>query len=189
MLVPEIAVAHDSVTAAAGFNAGLLHPWLPAEQTMSLLAAALLAGRYCGDRPMRVLAAFSIAFVAGLAIPPSTFTLSTIGLCLMGLALAASALVALNASLPAVAVVAFTAAAGLLDGIASAPDPDHWDVVAAFVAGNVLRAALIFSIPLVVADWFIREKRWQWAKIGIRMVAAWIAAIALLMQALILATP
>ena len=155
---------------------------------MSLLAVGLLAGRYCGDRPLRVLAAFVVALAAGLAIPPSMFSLSTIGLCLLSLASAAGALVALNASVPSAAVLVLAAIAGLFEGTASAPDPDHWNVVTASVTGGMLRAVLVLSVPLVVADWLVREREWHWAKIGLRVIAAWVVAVAILMQALILAS-
>ena len=184
LLATHPALAQVSMTAADGFNAGLLYPWLPAQQTMALVAVGILVGRYFCNVLGRISIIFVVAVACGFAVPPSALPLATISLCLLSLSLTAAALVALDTPAPQGLAWAVAAAAGLLDGIASAPDRGQWDVMAGVMAGGLVRAAALFFVALIVTDWLANGKQWLWARIGIRVLSAWIIAIGILMIAL-----
>nr|WP_276562311.1 HupE/UreJ family protein [Hoeflea prorocentri] len=183
------ASAHESITFGGALNAGLLHPWLPAEQTLVLFAAGLLLGRYGGKRLVPALCVFAIALCVGFAVPPATVPLAILTLVALSFVLAASALVGLDTVMPYYAVMGFAAIAGLIEGSASAPDPDHWSVMTGLILGSILRAVVCLGIPLLLTDWLVHDKGWFWARTGVRILAAWLAAVSLLMLALSFAQP
>ena len=74
--------------------------------------------------------------------------------------------------------------AGVLLGVVSTPDPGPWGAVLITLIGSFVGVVLVpFYIGMGVS--WLREKFSQhWIDIGIRVVAAWIGAIAILMAAL-----
>lgn len=77
---------------------------------------------------------------------------------------------------------------GLLIGFLSTPDPGSFQATAIMLSGNFIGASLALFYLSSSFGWF--QKRFnRWGRMGLRIVAAWIAAISILIASLIIAYP
>lgn len=79
--------------------------------------------------------------------------------------------------------VLFALVVGVLVGIASTPDPGPLRATLITLTGSFVGANLLVLYVSVGVDWVSRTYSQQWVQIGIRVVAAWIGAISVLMTA------
>lgn len=184
-MLPAGASAHVPVAGMQGFYLGLLHPATTASHGLLLLALGVMLAPAWPGRFGRAWAAFAAAALAGLgavmlggtALQPGEWTL-----------LAAAALVALYAAaalgrFPAV-TLALAGLGGLLLGAGSAPDPGPPGAAAVTAAGSCLGLALGLLYLAGGIGWLRLRFEEPWAGVGLRIAAAWIAAIAILLAAL-----
>jgi len=186
-LLANPARAQFAMSASDGFEAGLMLPWLFAEQGIALIAAGLFLGQQRNLSFLRIWPAFLLAMGIGLTIPPTVFSLLSLGLSLLAMAIAMGGLTALKLPMPMPAVIAVAAAAGAIEGVASAPGASDWAAALGVAAGSALRANLFLALPFLIADWLGGSERPPWAAIALRVAGSWVAAIGIMMLALMMA--
>ena len=180
------AAAHSPVNGVEGFYTGLLHPLTTPEQILALLATGLLLGSFPLRRLAPAFAALLIGLLGGLVLggdaaasAPSLYAFSA--------AVGVAAAITPGRSIATVVVAA--GAAGLLLGFASLPDPGPPLDRFVTMAGSII-GVLLLILYLAGALDLLRERiDSPVVRIGLRVVAAWIAAIAVLMLALVLSPP
>lgn len=184
-LVACPAEAHAPVKGLGDFYSGMLHPLRVPSHALTLVAVALLVGQGGADRFRLV----GVAFLAGLALglvlggigitPPGLETF------LLALAGVAGLCVAAAWQPPQLIRAALAGLAALAIGIDSLPESLATRGSIVLVAGTV---ASVLFLPLLVAGATIEPRR-RWQEIGVRVVASWTAAAALMVLALIWAGP
>ncbi len=175
------AAAHSPLPGIEGFYAGLLHPFTTPDQALALLASGLLLGGFDMQRLGVAFGAATIGLAAGLALGTPTGDPAP---WLFGLAALAATFAALAPGRALPLVVFLSLVAGALLGWASLPDAGPPRDRAFTVAGSVTGAALGLLYIAGGIDLLRDRIRAQVFCIALRVLAAWIAAIALLMLAL-----
>lgn len=181
-----LAPAHLPLPGLEGLVAGFLHPFTEIDQALAVVASGLLLGQQ--PRPVlgRAWPAFPLAFLAGIAggllcAPPNGAEII-----LHGCALLAGGLVALAPRLPATAVSAVEALAGLGVGVAVLPAPGGSAETAITLLGLAAGVHVLLLYSFGGASWVLDDGRWPWLGIGLRIIGSWIAAVSLLMISLTL---
>lgn len=182
VLLGAPAAAHTPVSGIQGLSTGLLHPFSTPPQALLMLGLGLLSGVFalatarmlgavfCGGLLLGVV----LGWRGGAEVDPATY----------GTAVLACALAALATcrTLP-LALVAM-AVGGVCIGMQSVPDPGPMGDRVTTLAGSVLGAGLglvyIFGLLHVTHERFTHPA----VTIGLRVLAAWAGAIALVMLAL-----
>lgn len=176
--------AHSPDPGVEGFFLGLAHPFSTPGQVVVILALALVVGGFATRLVPWMLGVFFAAGFASL-LPGPVLAALEVPLFAVGLVAAVAA-----ASLPGQgAAVAFglLVLGGGLIGQASIPGPGPVQDRIVTMAGAITGASLglAYGVGLLVV---LREKmRAPWVAIGLRVLAAWIAAVAALMLALVFA--
>jgi hydrogenase/urease accessory protein HupE len=179
--------AHSPVDGFDGFLIGFLHPLGTPSQILALLALGLLAARGWPERFDLRLAIFAGGLAAGFAAGQLGADAAATEPVLLGLALALATLGALLPQLPGRATAGAAALAGLGVGIVSTPDPGPPGAVTITLIGSFLGATLALLYLAAAAGWLARRFPAPWMAIGQRVLAAWIAAISMVMLALVFA--
>jgi len=167
-----------------GFYAGLLHPLSTPDQAVALLATGLLLGGFAMQRLAVAFGAVAVGLATGLALGTPSGNPAP---WLFGLAALAAAVAALapGRALPLAALLSL--GAGALLGWALLPDAGPPRDRAFTTSGSVTGAALGLLYLAGGLDLLRDRLRTPWLAVALRVLAAWIAAIALLMLALRLA--
>lgn len=182
------ALAHSPIDGIEGFYTGLLHPLSSAGQVLVLLALGLAVG--CAGKAVfapawGVFAALAVTGivwgqVAGLTGHEET---ALIGVALVTCVVIAAAPPASRRDswFPPVIVAAV---AGLLLGLASTPEDGPTQATLITVVGSFtgLNFALIYAAGSI--GWLRDRYTQPWALVGFRVMASWVAAVALIMGAL-----
>ena len=186
ILAARPAAAHSPVPGIEGFFAGLSHPFTTPDQVLALMAAGLFLGGFALSRLTMAFIALGTGLLAGLVMgdmlggaAPWLFGLAAITATTAALAPGRSRPVAILAS----------GAAGFLLGWASVPDPGRFEDQLVTMAGSFVSA---FMMPLYIAGALdlLRERVDRtFVRTAIRVAAAWVATIAILMLALSVAQP
>jgi hydrogenase/urease accessory protein HupE len=182
------AAAHSPLPGVEGFYAGLLHPLSTPDQAVALLATGLMLGGFAMRRRRPAFGAVTLGLATGMATGLALGTpTSDPAPWLFGFATLAAALAALapGRALPLAALLSL--GAGTLVGWASLPDAGLPRDRAFTMAGSVTGAALGLLYLAGGLDLLRDRLRAPWLAIALRVLAAWIAAIAFLMLALHLA--
>ena len=175
-LVPP-ASAHTIDNRFGDFYGGLLHPLTALEHALPILALGLLAGQQ-GERAARWLVlGFPLALLIGAVLAvmtpalPSMRFLNAASFVVLGL------LVAAGQRLPLTLLIALGGVFGLSHGYENgrAMGPDT--AVHLFVPGIAVAGGLV--IALVSAATIDLATR-TWARVGVRVVGSWIAAIGIM---------
>ena len=154
----EPALAHPPPLGVRGFWGGVLHPVFVTDHVVGILALGLLVGRQerWGFVPLAAYAAaLGIAVIAGL-------------------------LVALARPLPQMLGAVLAIVLGLAVALDSPPEVVSVSEANLMLVGTGIGAAGF----LIVVALATRQAQARWAKIGIRILGSWIAAIAILAVAL-----
>ena len=187
-LLPSSAVAHSPVPGIAGFYTGVLHPLSTPGQLLSLLSLGLMLGFRWPQWFGWAALAFAVSCLLGICLGQLGFVPNWSELVLLVLAALAAALAALYPSGYFVAFLVFSSVCGFLIGVLSTPDPGPLNDTIITLAGSFVGA----NIVLIYASGGIGslQERFtqQWMHVGLRVVAAWIAAISVLAALLTLAT-
>ncbi|MBL8340250.1 MAG: hypothetical protein JNL30_02185 [Rubrivivax sp.] len=179
-----------------GFFEGLVQPVREAGMLMPLLATALFVGQQWGAQPAAAGAAravypawaafalsLGVALVLSLtdALPLSRVPWpSLVAAALGGLTVA----VGRTWGAPVFAVLAAVLGAGV--GLAAVPPPAAASATAMpwALAGGVFVGALAGALAGAA---LVRPLRWAWARVGVRVLASWVAAASLIVLALSIA--
>ncbi len=181
------AAAHGGMEVSPGFVSGLWHPLAVPAHCLAILAIAMLQGRH----GLVVLQFRSLIFAAALFLGLSATLLSppvySLYIALLSLTIITGLLVALGRQLPLTLVTGLSAIILLLVGFDSGVSTGSWGVTIAALAGIAIGIILLnAAITELVAH--IHDAWPNWTKIGVRVVASWVAAIAALILSLQLFT-
>jgi hydrogenase/urease accessory protein HupE len=177
------AFAHSPIEGLEGFYTGILHPFSTAPQLLCVLALAFLLGMASRATVRVAFPAFAVAALAGLA-GGIRFGASSQELPIAIVAVLAATLAALVPGRPRAGVIAVAAVAGALIGVLSTPDPGPFRAVLFTGLGAVAGACLAVLYAGVGLVLLLERFRAEWVRIGARVLAAWVAAVSLLMLAL-----
>ena len=185
---PAPAFAHTPFEGFEGLYKGLAHPALEPMQGLALVAAGLVMGRAAADGGAGVFArawlVFAAAALAGLgahlALGAAAMTVSPAA----AAALLVGGAVALTAQLARPMVLAASAVSGLAAGWTALPDPGPAAAVAVTALGAMLAALLLPGFVAARTSGVMRRSvRHPVLAIVLRVLASWIAAIAVLVIA------
>lgn len=178
---PSGALAHMPAPGMEGFYVGLLYPLSTPAQALLLLALGLMPGGFETDRIRAFLGGFLLGMVTGVLASSSH---DAFFYWILGAAIAASGLAALTPGRQECAALALTTVGGFFLGAMSrdaGPVQDQLTVIlGTFLSANV--ALLLVSVNV---DWLQEKVALNWVPIAVRVAAAWVAAISLLLLALI----
>jgi urease accessory protein len=178
----EPALAHPPPLGVRGFWGGVLHPVFVSDHVIGILALGLLiAGQ---ERWRWPIAAYVVALAAGLVAMTTGLVPRFANEAVLGTAFVGGLLVALARPLPQVLGVALAVLLGVAIALDSPPEVLSVSEANLMLAGTGLGA----SAFLVVVALAARQAQALWAKIGLRILGSWIAAIAILALALRLAS-
>ena len=181
LLTAPAAQAHTTFQGLGEFGSGFLHPLTTPAHVLVLLALGLSLGQHAPLRLAAPVAAFAGCATVGLLASwgvgfaglPSPWLVG-VGLCTAGLVVAAR-------PLPGPVRVGLGGVAALLLGLDSGVDPGTPGLAAAktLFATGVSLVLLVVNVAFYVSLLPPRE----WARVGVRVAASWIAAVGLLMLA------
>jgi len=182
---PEVALAHSRpVPGLEGFYLGMAHPLSAPPQLLALLALGLLLGQGWPQKFIIVWRAFALAAIAGLALGVAGYGHSLGERALLVIALAASSLTAIAPTWVNVPGRLLAGAGGLFLGMVSTPDAGPLGAMITTITGSYVGANLALFYASGGIGWLRDRFNKPWALIGLRIIAAWIAAISCLMLAL-----
>jgi hypothetical protein len=131
--------------------------------------------------------AFAVSCLLGICLGQLGFVPNWSELVLLVLAALAAALAALYPSGYFVAFVVFSSVCGFLIGVLSTPDPGPLNDTIITLAGSFVGANIALIYATGGIGWLHERFTQQWVHVGLRVVAAWIAAISVLAALLALA--
>jgi hydrogenase/urease accessory protein HupE len=184
LALPSVAVAHAPVPGVDGFYTGLLHPLSTPSQVLLLLALGFFIGRGTTRAAAVSLALFCVGTLAGVflgqrAPPPDT------GMVVVALLAASLAALAPGRLVPVGLCLAGLGGVGI--GIVSRPDPGPLRDVIITAAGALVGTNLAMVYLYGALVWLQERAHHAWLPVALRVAAAWVAAVAVLMLALSLA--
>jgi urease accessory protein len=177
------AFAHGEIKGVGAFYSGVLHPFISPAHLVALLALGLLFGQRGVVASRHALAALVGATALGLWLSLRLSAWPAPDLLLLGLGTVASLGVALALRWPAWALLPFSALVGMAVGIGSAPDGMAPAQRSAALIGTLVGASLCAACLAGAVHHLQRP----WARVGVRVVASWLAASAILSLTLALA--
>ena len=172
--------AHLTVEGVGEVANGALHPLMTPAHALVILSLGLLFGQQVPLKlklPIRIFAPVS---AAALLFTLSGRVTEVDQPVLIGIALVAAILVALEIKMPSWVGVILCAAAAMAIGLDSAVDTGSTVAVLKTLAGTWLSMnAAVFYLAVCASN---AEDR-KWARVGIRVLGSWIIAIALMVLA------
>lgn len=177
------AAAHSAIPGIAGFYWGLLHAFSVPGAILTLLALGLLIQQRLPAGQI-AFGGFATAIPAGAALSALTGQAWNAASLLVGLAALTGLLVVLDLRLHAKVLASLGAIAGLACGYVSWPDPGPWGAMLLSALGAVLGSVIILTITAGGVAALRAELGWNWLAIAVRVIGAWIFAIATLLAAL-----
>lgn len=189
IFLPGQGLAHSPIPGIKGFYIGLLHPLTSPAQVLALLALGVAFGLRWPRLFAMAWAAFAGCYLVGIALGQAGVPVASAEPALLALAFATGAFAALWPSGPAAPLIAAAGAAGLLIGIVSTPDPGSLRSTVITLTGSFVGAVVALLYAAGGLGWLYERTSAAWLRIGFRIAAAWISAIAALILALALAAP
>jgi urease accessory protein len=180
LVLPATAGAHTVTSGVGDFFDGVLHPLTTPAHLLVLLGLGLVAGQHSPSNLKIPLTVFISVSAAALAVTTIGIVKTVYPPVLIGLALVAGLLVALEKPPSALVGGIFFALAALALGLDSAVE-----------TGTGIKAAKILlgtwtGLIVVVADiafYVSSYTKWKWQKVGIRVAGSWITAASFMILA------
>jgi hydrogenase/urease accessory protein HupE len=177
---PADAHAHSPIKGMGDFVNGLLHPLTTASQVLLIVGLGLLAGR---RRPFNMKAPMAVF----IAFSGTALILATVGhlksvhpAVLLGIALCAGTLLALDKNPDTLPFCALLAAGAMAMGLDSAVEAGSAATVAKTLFGNwISLVVLVYDVAIYVS----LGGETKWLKVALRIFGSWIIAISLLVLA------
>lgn len=177
--------AHGEIKGVGAFYSGVLHPFMSPAHLIALVALGLLFGQRGVGASRPAMGALAAALVPGLWLSLRLQGLPEPDPWLLALGTVLGLGVVLARPWPTWALVTLAALAGLAVGLGSAPDGMAPAQRAAALAGTFVGATLCTAC-LAGA---VHPLRKPWARVGVRVLASWLSASALLVLTLGIARP
>jgi hydrogenase/urease accessory protein HupE len=173
--------AHTAMPGGNHFMGGILHPLTAPAHVLILIGLGIALGQHLPFKPRLPMLAFASFAAIGLALTMA-FPFAMPQPVLIGIALCAGALVALEKKLPPVANAALFAAGALAMGLDSGIEKGGISVAIRTLLGT-LSGLVVFLFGIAFYASLAAAQHKKWLHIGLRVIGSWIAAIALLMLA------
>jgi hydrogenase/urease accessory protein HupE len=182
---PDLAFAHGRpIPGLEGFYTGMAHPLSTPPQLLALLALGLLLGQGWPQTFIIAWRAFALTAIGGLILGTVGYGHSLGERALLVIALAASSLAAIAPAWIIIPGTLLAGAGGLFLGMVSTPDPGPLGATIIMITGAYIGANLALFYTSGGIGWLRDRFNKPWAVIGLRIIAAWVAAISCLMFAL-----
>ena len=178
LLLPAIADAHP-IKGVGDFYAGMLHPLTALDFLLPWIALALFAGQQGKKGALLVLSIFPVAILLGAVLAlafrqPAWLSTANLAIIpLLGLS------VALAFSYPASLIVVFSAAVGLLQGLANGAEITSAISPWRFIPGLAAVSILVVAYGIGI----VRSLEKPWTRVAVRVAGSWIAAIGIVICA------
>lgn len=184
---PGVVLAHSPIQGLDDFFNGLLHPLFVPAHVLLVLAFGLLLGQQGILAHLRAIWSYVTGVTAGLlmsgvgqsVVDPSVHEAGVLAAA-MGVAL----LTVTALRLPRVLMILIGLTAGLLLGLDSLQAELAGQARYVALFGSAVALYLLMLYPLALAEW---AQGRAWLSVGVRVVASWVAASALLVLALLFA--
>nr|WP_222124887.1 HupE/UreJ family protein [Variovorax boronicumulans] len=177
--------AHGEIKGVGAFYSGVLHPFISPAHLIALVALGLLLGQRGVGASRPAMGALAAALVLGLWLSLRLQGLPEPDPWLLALGVVLGLGVVLARPWPTWALVPLAALAGLAVGLGSAPDGMAPAQRAAALVGTFVGATLCTAC-LAGA---VHPLHKPWARVGVRVLASWLSASALLVLTLGIARP
>jgi urease accessory protein len=164
------------------FYAGLLHPVIEPGSALVIVATGLLLAQAYETRGARPLGAYLVAYPLALLTALWTGSIAWAGDILLVVSATGGLLVALAARSLHVLAAPAAVVAGVLVGLAAAPDDDLLRDRLLATLGTLVSGAL----GVVAITGYTFGATHQWQRIAMRIVGSWVAAASMLVLALAL---
>lgn len=178
-LSPLPAFAHP-MQGVGDFYAGMLHPVITIETVLPFVALSLLAGQQHRETAIHLIAAFPASLIAGAVLATLGSAPSYLGAVQLVLTAGFGILVASAHRVPSWLLVALGVVLGISAGWANAAELVGQASRFRFVAG----LAVVGLLLLVYGNGLVRNLKWEWTQIAVRVVGSWIAAASILVLGL-----
>lgn len=172
------ASAHSPVAGIGDFYSGMLHPVLVPAHLLAIVAMGLWLGQRWPANG-EAWAAMMLALPVGMAVSALTGERSAEGI-VLGLAMWPAAATAANRAGPRGVQLVIAALLGAMLGADSMPDGLSGKPLVLSLSGTWLSVLLLLAALVVVGEFATRP----WMRIGLRAIASWVVAAALLVLAL-----
>lgn len=179
MLSPLPAFAHP-MQGVGDFYAGMLHPVVTIETVLPMVALSLLAGQQRRETAIHLLAAFPTALIVGALLASLGNAPFFLGIVQLMLTAGFGVLVASARRVPSWLLVALGVMLGISVGWANAAELVGQASRSRFIAG----LAVVGLLLLVYGNGLVRNLKWEWAQIAVRVIGSWIAAVSILVLGL-----
>ena len=187
LLLPGLASAHSPIKGLGDLYNGLLHPLFVPAHLLLVIALGLLLGQQGVRRNLAAVLAYIAGLVAGLILAWRGLVLHDAAsqeLSVLAAAVAAGLLAVIAWRLPVGMLAALALLAGVLLGLDSGQLELMGRARAVALFGSGVSLYLLLLYPMSLAE---SAGRRHWLSVGVRVVASWITASALLVLALLLA--
>lgn len=186
-LLPGAAWAHSPIKGLGDLGNGILHPLFVPAHLLLVIALGLLVGQQGVRSHIVAVWAYLGGLVAGLVVAwhgGVVKDLNTQELAVLSTAVLVALLVVIAARLPCWLLVLLGGWSGFILGIDSLQPELAGRARMAALFGSGVSLYLLLLYPMALAD---RLGHRHWQRVGIRVIASWIAASALLVLALLFA--
>jgi len=181
LVLPSRGAAHSPQPGLEGFYVGLLHPLSAPDQVLALVATALLFGSFAMSSLLPAFAALALGHLAGLVWGHRGDEGAQT---LLGLAVCAAVWAALFPGRGLILLGAVALTGGFALGWASVPDAGPVMDRTTTMSGSFFGAGLAVFYLTGAVEWLRDRIATPWLDIGFRVLAAWVAAIAIILLAL-----
>jgi urease accessory protein len=179
MLSPLPAFAHP-MQGVGDFYAGMLHPVVTIETVLPMIALSLLAGQQRRETAIHLLAAFPAMLIVGALLASLGNAPFFLGFVQLMLTAGFGVLVASARRVPSWLLVALGAVLGISAGWTNAAELVGLASRSRFIAG----LAVVGLLLLVYGNGLVRNLKWEWTQIAVRVIGSWIAAVSILVLGL-----
>lgn len=180
LALPATASAHTAIGGVGDFFGGVLHPLTTPTHLLVLLGLGLLAGQHSPLNLKIPLAVFIPVSAIALLFTTTGMVKTVSPTVLIGIALVAGLLVALEKQLPAIASGAVFALAALALGLDSAVETGTAISIVKTLLGTWLGLILAVADIAYYLSFFTKHK---WQQVGIRVAGSWITAASFMILA------
>lgn len=187
LLLPGAASAHSPIKGLGDLYNGMLHPLFVPAHLLLVIALGLLLGQQGVRRNLASAGTYMAGLLSGLMLAWYGVVLKdavTQELTVLAVAVVVALAVVVANRLPAWAMVLLALLAGGLLGLDSAQSELVARARAVALFGSGISLYLLLLYPMALAE---RFQGHPWLRVGVRIVASWITASALLVLALLLA--
>jgi hypothetical protein len=175
-----------AISGMSGFYVGLLHPISMPSQLLALLALGVMLGLRWPEWFKTPWLVFAVSAFFGMSLGQFGILPAWAAPMLLLIAIVAATLSAVYPTGSYLQFILLSCLGGLLLGLLSTPDPASLQATIISLLGSFVGINIILLYVSGGVGWLRERFSQRWVAIGIRIVAAWIAAISVLMASLAL---